>query len=101
MKYKLTLTSDAKNDLKIASNWYNKKRANLGKEFFENVENCLPILQKNPYQFANIYKNVRKLKIDKFPYSILYIVKNEQIIIFAIFHTSRNPETWQEKSEII
>ena len=97
MEYQLKFTDDAKQDIKQASIWYNKKRKNLGKEFLNNVELILLNLQQNPNQFVIIYKNVRKVSVNRFPYTILYVIRSKKIIIFAVFHTSRNPNIWKTR----
>ena len=97
MKYQLKFTEDAKEDIKEASIWYNKKQMNLGKEFLNNVEHSILSLKQNPSQFAVIYKNARKAMINRFPYTILHVIKKEIIIIFAVFHKSRNPKIWKNR----
>ncbi len=97
MKYQLKFTDEAKQDIKRASIWYNNKRKKLGIEFLSNVEFILPTLQQNPFQFAVVYRNVRKAKVERFPYTILYVMKGDLIIIFAVFHASRNPNIWKTR----
>lgn len=97
MNYILEFTDEAKSDLKDATNWYKIKNNNLAVDFIVKIENCINYFKENPFISPIIYKNVRKIKIERFPYSILYIIKDEKIVIFSIMHSSRNPEIWQKR----
>ncbi|MBL1212682.1 MAG: hypothetical protein HND52_04870 [Ignavibacteriae bacterium] len=41
--------------------------------------------------YPKVYKNIRRALIRKFPFGIHYIIENEQVIVIAVFHVSRNP----------
>lgn len=71
---------------KIAAKFY--KRINLG---FENIK-------QNPNSFPFAHKDIRKLVVEKFPFVIYYRIDNTVIKVIAIFHTSRNPEIWNERT---
>ncbi len=66
--------------------------------FIEEVGNTFKILAQNPF-FAVKYKNVRAIKIKKFPYSLYFIVNKSKktVRILACFHTKRNPEKLPRK----
>ncbi|QKJ65103.1 type II toxin-antitoxin system RelE/ParE family toxin [Flavobacterium sp. M31R6] len=57
-------------------------------------------LRENPYSFAVKYNEVRCRKISKFPFLIHYTIDEElkTITVFAVFHTSRNPEIWKKRN---
>lgn len=42
-------------------------------------------IRNNPYQYAKIEKEARKANVDKFPFSVFYIVKEKQINVFQYF----------------
>jgi len=58
---------------------------------FENIK-------KNPKSFPIAYKNIGKYAIKKFPFVIYYQIVGSIIRVIAIFHSSRNPETWSERT---
>ncbi|MBN2890677.1 MAG: type II toxin-antitoxin system RelE/ParE family toxin [Bacteroidales bacterium] len=97
MIYKVEITDEAKADLKEGIIWYKNKNSNLVEDFVSKVEKAVKTISENPLQFVALYKNSRKFKIDRFPYNIIYIIKEEKVIIFSIMHTSRNPQNWQKR----
>lgn len=71
--------------LKVADTFF--KRINLG---FENIK-------QNPESYPVAHKDVRKYVEKKFPFVIYYRIIDTVIQVIAIFHTSRNPEIWNER----
>ncbi len=89
----------AENDIKEASIWYNKTRGGLGDEFLLAVEAKLYQIRRNPKGYQSIYKAVRRVLTDRFPYGIFYIVEQDKIYNLAVVHTSRNPKHWITRYE--
>jgi len=88
----LFISDDAKDDIKHGAAYYEEQQANLGHEFIDEIEKALIRIQQNPKQFAVIYREVRQALIGRFPYQMLFFVKGVRIVVFAAFHSSRNPD---------
>jgi plasmid stabilization system protein ParE len=41
--------------------------------------------------------NVRAKSLKRFPYSVLYSVENNEIVVLAIAHQSRKPGCWRDR----
>lgn len=92
MAYKLVLKSRAENDLAEGIEWYESSSKGLGLKFLNWVEKYLKNIQTNPLQYPIKRKQYREAFIKKFPYIIIYEIIENEIVIFAIFNTYRNPE---------
>jgi plasmid stabilization system protein ParE len=99
MNYKSIMLPDAKNDLRESTKWYGLADQNLGKQFIEQVRVRIRQLKRNPYVCQIRYKEVRGAMVKHFPYIIFYIINENKkaLEIFAISHTSRNPEIWKSR----
>jgi plasmid stabilization system protein ParE len=42
--------------------------------------------------------NTRRALLKRFPYAVYFAVDNEIIVVLAVFHTSRDPESWRRRS---
>ncbi|MCH4828444.1 MULTISPECIES: type II toxin-antitoxin system RelE/ParE family toxin [Flavobacterium] len=93
--FKLVIKSNAQLDLKENINWYNQQKKGLGKTFYSYVKKKAKQLQNYPYSAENRYLEIRTAVVEKFPYMLHYIVdyNNKTIIILAVLHTSKNPDT--------
>jgi plasmid stabilization system protein ParE len=97
MRYKLDITEDAHNDIQNVSEWYEEQQKGLGKRFMISVKDCINLIVKNPFAFAEFFSQIRKANTKKFPYSLYYIIEENVAIIFAVIHLSRNDKVWKER----
>jgi plasmid stabilization system protein ParE len=98
MRRRVILKADAEADLKEAVAWYNGQRKGLGKQFNRAVRATLTQLAKVAEAHAKIYGDVRQARVAGFQhYVVHYIVEPAQVTVFSVFHTSRDPRTWQSR----
>jgi hypothetical protein len=98
-KYKIQIDIDALGDIQNATDWYNTVSKGLGTRFQKQVTAQINTLAKNPLSYGIRYSSVRGMPINKFPFLVHFTVDEAENIvkIFAVFHTSRNPEIWKTR----
>jgi len=57
----------------------------------------IPPLAEYPETWPEIDKGIRKRVVRRFPYSILYQIYNNEIIIVAIVHHKQKPHYWIDR----
>ena len=55
------------------------------------VDAGIRFIERNPKIYSIEYRETRKHLIKRFPYKIIYLVKQDKIIVLAITHGKRNP----------
>jgi plasmid stabilization system protein ParE len=75
---------------KEAHNWYEEQQQGLGERFLEELENCYDRLESNPHHYAKIKNNFRQIIFRVFPYVVVFEIIKDEIIVYAVFHTSRS-----------
>jgi len=97
--YKIKIDIDAFEDIKNTSFWYGNQLKGLDIRYKTQVIKQISFLKKNPYLYSIKYNDVHCLKVKKFPFLIHYKIDeiSKTINVFAIIHTSRNPEIWLKK----
>jgi plasmid stabilization system protein ParE len=83
----------AKREFDDAISWYQDRREGLGREFSVAVEQQLEKLVLSP----NHRGDVRRAVLQRFPYSIHFIVENDRIVVLAIFHARRDPNQLEDR----
>jgi plasmid stabilization system protein ParE len=97
--FKLAIDPEALTDIQEATDWYNKQLSGLGTRFQRQVKNQINALKRNASIYSTRYDEVRCVLVRKFPYLIHYMIDRQknQIAVFAVFHTSRNPKIWLKR----
>ena len=95
MSYKIVIEPRAIIDIQDAVDYYDFKQIGLGAYFFQNLEDHIEVISKNPL-FQIRYKDYRGLPIQKFPFIIFYFTDEEKKIVYilSVFNTSLNPKKY-------
>ncbi len=99
MVYEIVITKTALIDLKDAIKWYYKKGKTIGIRLINNFDFAVEKIKSNPQIYTVVSKNIRGIKISKFPYKIFYFFKetNLQITIIGLVHNKRSESYIQKK----
>jgi toxin ParE1/3/4 len=92
VKYCVIVSPEAENDLKEIFSWYEDNRIGLGYDFLLQIDAGINFVKRNPEIHPIEYKGTRKHLIKRFPYKIIYLVKEEEIIVLAVLHGKRSFE---------
>ena len=92
MNYDLVLLGSAIQDIQEAYNWYKTKNKNLALRFYDEVDHFINFIKNNPLNFYIRSNGFRQAPLKIFPFLIVYKINDNQILIFSVFHTSKNPE---------
>ena len=98
--YKVRIKENALQDIQEITDWYNTKQKGLGNRFLDTAIKQINNLNKYAFSFPVRYKNFRCMLISKFPYMVHYNIdiSKEQVDVYAVISTSRNPVIWKEKT---
>ncbi len=101
MRFQLKIDTDALNDIQETFEWYELRLKGLGLRYKTQTKKQINSLKKDPYLFSIKYNEIRCMKIEKFPFLIHYLINENTntITVFAVFHTSRNPEIWNARQK--
>ncbi len=98
MKYNLVIRPEAEADIQDAYNWYEDRAEGLGAGFLISIDASFHSMLRNPLKHPVIYNTIRRALTRRFPYQILFLVKERQIIILSVFHVRRDPVRWKIRS---
>src|SRR5438105_1978874 len=97
MAAKLVVAPEAEFDVVEAYVWYERRRAGLGEEFLSSVDAGIERIRRQPLIYPRVHEEYRRALIRRFPYAIFFEPAEAAITIYAVFHTSRDPEKWRER----
>jgi plasmid stabilization system protein ParE len=88
----------AQRELNEAANFYDLESPGLGSAFLTAVERALIQVRAFPEASPVALAPVRKKLVSGFPYSVLYSVVSDSIIVLAIAHSHRRPFYWRDRA---
>lgn len=97
MKHQIIFHPLARLELFESKRWYAEKSLIALRKFQVEVTTLLSILEEEPEIFQIVYGTKRNASLKKFPYSFIYALHNNKVLIFAVFHHSRNPKVWKTR----
>lgn len=78
---------------------YNGLRDGLGDEFESKVETTLNLIARQPKAFSPYPGGYRKCYLGKpFSYSIFYVEYDDHVWVAAVYHASREPDGWKDRT---
>jgi plasmid stabilization system protein ParE len=93
MNCQVFFTPRAEIELLEAFEWYEKKEHGLGDSFCAEVDATVQQIQYNPHQFRPRFKNLRLARLNRFrAYALYFELQQDRAVIYAVFHSSMNPE---------
>lgn len=95
--YQIEFHEAAEKELYDTGSFYDDLEPGLGDRFLDDVEIGLDYIARNPLAWPIQKDPVRKKVLGKFPYSILFSIRNSTIFILAILNQSREPNYWQDR----
>jgi hypothetical protein len=92
MIYQVIVPESVYLELKETSLYYESKQKDLGLKFIVNWETAMEHLKESPLLYQKKHKRLRTIKINKFPYLLVFEIIENKIYIFRLTHAKRNPK---------
>jgi plasmid stabilization system protein ParE len=80
-----------------AVNFYRQRGRYLGSRFAREVQKAIARVTANPERWRILEDNVRRCLVNVFPYSVLYTIETDHVLIAAIMHHKREPGYWRRR----
>jgi plasmid stabilization system protein ParE len=86
----------AMQDLCGISRWYRSKRPEAEARLFERLRATVERIARNPLGFLIAAEDVdaRRARVFRSPYSVVYVLRSNEVWIVAVFHGARWPGRW-------
>ncbi|MBS1624266.1 MAG: type II toxin-antitoxin system RelE/ParE family toxin [Bacteroidetes bacterium] len=97
MAYDYFYLVEAAAEAEQALQYYKDINLELSEDLLNKIESTIGLITHNPLLFQKITRQYRKANLERFPYQIIYHVKNETIVIVALAHHKQKPNYWRKR----
>ena len=80
-----------------AVQYYLEQNNKVAQAFIDAIEETIYRIRETPTRYPIVDEEIRRCMTKKFPYGILYSIKQDSILILAIMHCSRKPGYWKNR----
>ncbi|MBI3582575.1 MAG: type II toxin-antitoxin system RelE/ParE family toxin [Nitrospinae bacterium] len=88
---------DAEDELNDAADFYNLESPGLGMSFLDDIYTIIEDITMFPEAGPLLKGRVRRRVLRKFPYTVIYSLRETEIRILAVAHQKRRPFYWHER----
>ncbi len=89
---------DAELEFVKSIEYYEGCENGLGYDFALEVYDAIKRIIAYPNAWQVLEENIRRSLVNRFPYGIIYVFENDEVLILAIMHLHRNPDYWKSRS---
>jgi toxin ParE1/3/4 len=86
-------------ELQDAIDFYDDQMAGLGGRFYQSFLETVSHIEAEPDLWRKIGENTRRINISRFPYLILYVRHQENILVTCIAHQHRDPQYYMSRTD--
>ena len=91
----LSIHETAEAEINEAADFYDIESPGLGSVFIDEIQRALKSIVDFPDAASLLRGRVRKRIMTKFPYSLVYSVRRDEIRVLAVAHHKRRPFYWR------
>ncbi len=88
---------EAEEAFREATRYYETEAPGVGIAFLAEVKRAVRSITENPYAAVAISSGIRRKVLNHFPYSLLYAVERDLIVIVAVAHQKKRPRYWRSR----
>ncbi len=92
MTYVLRFLPEVEEDVINGYVWYEEKSRGLGEDFLRMFYASANDFLLNPLLYPKVHQEFRRRLLRRFPYAIYFMVDNDLVIVYGLFHCARNPQ---------
>jgi plasmid stabilization system protein ParE len=84
-------------ELDQAIRWYGAQAPGLGDAFLIEVLATADRIARFPESWHPLDEDVRRCRLSRFPYGLIYTIDNGDILVLAVAHLHRRPNYWRDR----
>lgn len=89
----------AQAELDEAIQWYARQAPGLGDAFLIETLAAMKLIEQFPLAWHPLSPEIRRCRLKRFPYSVVYALNEGDLIVIAIAHQHRQPTYWKNRTK--
>jgi plasmid stabilization system protein ParE len=94
---RLVFLEQAADEAVEATGRYEQEREGLGEDFRSEIDAVIARLMDYPESGAVVFRDVRRARVKRFPYDLVYRIQHDILIVVSVMHQRRRPGLWKNR----
>src|SRR5687768_8131326 len=77
--------------------WYSQQGTDLSRGFLDDLDRAVRLARTYPLLATQIEPEIRRLLFARYPYSLIYGIEEDTLVIIAVAHQQREPRYWADR----
>ncbi|HET6974544.1 MAG TPA: type II toxin-antitoxin system RelE/ParE family toxin [Pyrinomonadaceae bacterium] len=87
----------AQQEVDEAVAWLEERTEGTGVDFLDELDRIVRIVKSYPFASPQVDREIRRRLFARFPYSLIYGIDHNTIVVIAVAHSRRAPHYWAER----
>jgi len=87
----------ARAEFREAIAFYNAQRAGLGSRLSAEIKKAIQRILSIQRRGLLFQKRARRCRVNRFPFGVIYQVREDTLLIVAVMHLHREPDSWRHR----
>jgi hypothetical protein len=87
----------AEEEMTEASVFYETATSGLGAGFLDEAQRVINIVREHPELGQSVGRGLRRALLHRFPFSLIYAVEVDEVLIVAVANQRRRPDYWRSR----
>jgi len=101
VKPTLEYVAAALTEAEAAARWYAERSATAARRFSEELDAAEAAIAANPEAWPPFEHGTRHHLLRRYPFSVVYRIEPERILIVAVMHFRRRPAYWLRRKSAV
>lgn len=81
--------------------WYSELAERAGRDFLDELDRVVRLIRTYPLLATQIEPEIRRFLFPRFPFSLIYGIDQETIVVIAVARQHREPRYWADRIDMI
>lgn len=87
----------AEEEMSEAAVFYEAASFGLGRDFLDDLQQAINTLRAHPEIGVQVSKGLRRMLLHRFPFSLIYALEADAILIVSVAHHRQRPGYWKSR----
>jgi plasmid stabilization system protein ParE len=88
------LSSAAESEIAVSARFYLEESIFAAADFLEEIDEAVRLIGEQPTLYPFHESDIRVKHLDRFPFSLFFKIKVDEVFVLSVAHNSRRPDYW-------